>query len=74
MNDGVIVIVFTLLCKPKGIWAGGFGHVHMGYQRLSHNAGRDPWLRGPWARRCNKLHSTICIVLLSELVSWKVWL
>ena len=23
----------------------------------------------PWARRCNKLHFTICIVLLSEFVS-----
>ena len=28
----------------------------------------------PWARRCNKLHSTICIVLLSEFVSQNVWL
>ena len=27
----------------------------------------------PWARRCNKLHSTICIVL-SEFVSWNAWL
>ena len=25
--------------------------------------------RLPWARRCNKLHSTICIVLLSEFAS-----
>ena len=24
-------------------------------------------------RRCNKLHSTICIVLLSEFVSQNVW-
>ena len=28
----------------------------------------------PWARRCNKLHSAICIVLLSEFVSWNGWL
>ena len=28
----------------------------------------------PWARRCNKLHSTICIALLSEFVSWNTWL
>ena len=28
----------------------------------------------PWARRCNKLHSTICIVLLSEFVSQNAWL
>ena len=30
--------------------------------------------RLPWARRCNKLHSTICIVLLSEFVSRNAWL
>ena len=28
----------------------------------------------PWVRWCNKLHSTICIVLLSEFVSWNAWL
>ena len=28
----------------------------------------------PWARQCNKLHSTICIVLLSEFVSQNAWL
>ena len=26
------------------------------------------------AQRDNKLHSTICIVLLTEFVSWNVWL
>ena len=31
MNDGVIVIVFTL----PGIWGGGLGHVHSGYKRFS---------------------------------------
>ena len=38
--------------------------------------GRGPWLRGDstWARWCNKLHSTICIVLLSEFGSWNAWL
>ena len=30
--------------------------------------------RLPWARWCNKLHSTICIVLLSEFVSQNMWL
>ena len=36
MNDGVIVVVFTLcLCKYQGNWGGGFGHVHMGYKRFS---------------------------------------
>ena len=28
----------------------------------------------PRARQCNKLHSTICIVLLSEFVSQNAWL
>ena len=28
----------------------------------------------PWARQCDKLHSTICIVLLSEFVSQNSWL
>ena len=28
----------------------------------------------PWARWCNKLLSTICIVVLSEFVSQNVWL
>ena len=28
----------------------------------------------PWAHQCNKLHSTICIVLLSEFVSQNMWL
>ena len=28
----------------------------------------------PWARQCNKLHSTICTVLLREFVSWNTWL
>ena len=28
----------------------------------------------PWACQCNKLHSTICSVLLSEFVSQNTWL
>ena len=28
----------------------------------------------PWARQCNKLHSAICTVLLSEFVSQNAWL
>ena len=35
--------------------------------------GLGPWLRGDFARGCNKLHSTICIVLLSEFVSLNAW-
>ena len=38
--------------------------------------GRDLWLRGDSALGlpCNKLHSTMGIVLLSEFVSRNVWL
>ena len=36
---------------------------------------RFGWLRASWIeRRCNKLHSTICIILLSEFVSRNAWL
>ena len=37
---------------------------------------RGPWLRGDPALGppCNKLRSTICIVLLSEFVSRNAWL
>ena len=38
--------------------------------------GQGPWLRGdsalgPW---CNKLHTTLCIVILSEFVFQNMWL
>ena len=38
--------------------------------------GRGPWLRGDSALGLegNKMHSTICIVLLSEFVSQNAWL
>ena len=36
MNDGVILVVFTLcLCKSQGNWGGGFGYVRMGYKKFS---------------------------------------
>ena len=58
------------------MWGGGFGHVHLGYIKFSQNLlrvlGQEETL--PWACQCNKLHSTICIVLLSEFVSWNAWL
>ena len=48
----------------------------MGYKRFSQMLvgvlGKEETL--PWARRCNKLHSTICIALLSEFVSRNAWL
>ena len=34
MNDGVIVIAFTLPLS-QGIWGGGFGHIHSGYKRFA---------------------------------------
>ena len=38
--------------------------------------GQGPWLkrRLGLSRRCNKVHSTICAVLLSEFVSLGDWL
>jgi len=38
--------------------------------------GWGPWLRGDSALgpQCNTLHFTLCIVLLSEFVSWNTWL
>ena len=51
-------------------------HVHLGYIRFSQKLvgvlGQEETL--PWARRSNNLHSTICIVLLSEFVSQNSWL
>ena len=50
--------------------------IHLGYIRFSQKLigllGEEETL--PWARLCNRLHSTICIVLLSEFVSQKAWL
>ena len=67
---------FLGLCKSQEIWSGGFRHVHMRYKRFSQMLvrvlGEEETL--PSARRCNKLLSTICIVLLSELVSQNAWL
>ena len=71
-----LYLLFLSLCKSQGIWGGGFGHVHMGYKRFSQMlVGVLGWEETlPWARQCNKLHSTICIVLLSEFVSQNAWL
>ena len=71
MNDGVIEIVFSLVyvsLKEFGVvgsdtYTGGIKDFHLGEEETL-----------PWARRCNKLHSTICTVLLSEFVSWNAWL
>ena len=78
MNHGLTLIVsfFSFVqASFREFREGGFGHVHLGYVRLSQKLvgilGYEETL--PWARRCNKLHSTICIVL-SEFVSWNTWL
>ena len=77
MNDGVIGIVFSLVyvsLKEFGVvgsdtntW--GIKDFHKCW---SGSLAKKETL--PWARRCNKLHSTICIVLLSEFVSRSAWL
>ena len=41
-------------------------------QKLGGVLGQEETL--PWARRSNKLHSTVCVVLLSEFVSRSAWL
>ena len=76
MNVRVIGIVFTLplFCTSLGIWSHGFRQVHMGYKRFSQMSGFLAEETLPWAHQCNKLHFTICIVLLSEFVSQNAWL
>ena len=76
MNDGVIGIVFSLVyvsLKEFGVvgsdmYTWGIKDFHKCWSGSLANR------RLPWAPRCNKLHSTICIVLLSEFVSWNAWL
>ena len=72
MNHGLTLIAsFFFLCSD---YSGTL--IHLGYIRFSQKLvgvlGEEETL--PWARRCNKLRSTICIVLLSEFVSRNVWL
>ena len=70
--------IFLFLCSDyfQGIGGGGFAQVHLGYIRFSQKLvgvlGQEEIL--PWAHRCDKMPSTICIVLLSEFVSLNVWL
>ena len=71
-----LYLPFLYLGTPQGIWGGGFRQVHMGYKRFSQMLvgvlGSVETL--PWAHWCNKLHPTICIVLLNEIVSLNSWL
>ena len=66
--------------RNLGMWAWA---VHLRYKRFSQKSAgvlaEEETL--PWARWCNKLHSTICIVLLSECFpehvaapGWHHWL
>ena len=70
MNDGVIGIVFTLPLFTEGIWSGGFDTYTWGIKDF-HKCWSGSLAKEtlPWAGQCNKLHLTICIVLLSEFVS-----
>ena len=76
MNDGVIGIAFSLVyisLKEFGVvgsdtYTWGIKDFHKCW------SGSLATRRLPWARRYNKLHSTICIVLLSEFVSQNAWL
>ena len=76
MNDGVIRIAFSLVyvsLKEFGVvgsdtYTWGIKDFHKCW------SGSLAMRRLPWARRCNKLHSTVCIVLLSEFVYQNVWL
>ena len=71
-----LYLPFLCLCKSQGIWNDGFRQVHMGYKRFSQMLvqvlGQEE--TPPWARWCNKLHFTMCIVPLSEFVSRNTWL
>ena len=76
MNDGVIGIVFSWVyvsLKEFGVvgsdtYTWGIKDFH---KRWSGSLAKR---RLPRACRCNKLHSTICTVLLSEFVSRNAWL
>ena len=77
MNHGLTLIVslplFRLVSENLGRWV--WTHTLRVYKVFS-KTGQGPWLRGDSALGlpCNKLHSTICIVLLSEFVSRNTWL
>ena len=60
--------LFRLVSGHLGRWV--WTHMLRVYKVFA-KIGRGPWLRGDSAlgHRCNKLHSTICTVLLSEFVS-----
>ena len=78
MNHGLTLIVssFSFVQTFQGIWGGAFGHVHLGYIRFSQKLVRVLGLEEilPGAHRGSKLHSTLCIVLLSEFGSRNAWL
>ena len=77
MNHGLTLIVsFTLsrlVSRNLGRWI--WARTLRVYKVFT-KTGQGPWLRGDSALglQCNKLHSTLCIVLLSEFVSRNAWL
>ena len=68
MNHGL-----TLIVREFG--EVGCAHTLRVYKVFTKTGG-GPWLRGASALGLpeNKLHCTVCIVLLSEFVSWNAWL
>ena len=79
MNDGIIVIVFTrplFYVNLKEIGMVGSDMYTWGikdfHKCCSGSLAKRSIINSP--HQYNKLHSTICIVLLSEFVSWIAWL
>ena len=79
MNDGIIVIVFTrplFYVNLKEIGVVGLDMYTWGikdfHRCCSGSLAKRSIINSP--HRYNKLHSTICIVLLSEFVSRSAWL
>ena len=82
MNHGLTLIVS--LFYPVQTSFKESGEVEVGLSKYTYiriykvftKTGQGPWLRGDCLGPAgnNKLHSTMCIVLLSEFVSWNAWL
>ena len=74
MNHGLTLILsfplFRLVSGNLGRWV--WARTLRAYKVFTKNWSGS--LTQPWARRCSELHSTICVVLLREFVSWNAWL
>ena len=82
MNDGITGIVFSLVyvsLKEFGVvgsdtYTWGIKDFHKCWSGSLAKRRLCLSLRQSQVVWCNKPHSTICIVLLSEFVSWNAWL